>query len=62
MDLEEDQKKVYGSALGPDWSLDLTMKGANKEVKLLLIHHRIKIIYILSKQSLIKLLLSTNAK
>ena len=22
----------YGSALGPDWSLDLTMKGLNKEV------------------------------
>ena len=32
MDVEEDQKKVYGSALGPDWSLDLTMKGANKDV------------------------------
>ncbi len=32
MNLKEDQNKVYGSALGPDWSFDLAMKGQYKEV------------------------------
>ena len=30
----ENQSGSYGSALGPDWSLDLTMKGKNKEVNI----------------------------
>ncbi len=34
MNLKEDQNKVYGSALGPDWSFDLAMKGQYKEVVL----------------------------
>lgn len=32
MGLKENQNEVYGSALGPDWSFDLAMKGQNKEV------------------------------
>lgn len=32
MGIKENQNEVYGSALGPDWSFDLAMKGQNKEV------------------------------
>ncbi len=31
MVLPEDRKKVYGSALGPNWSLNMSMKGKTKE-------------------------------
>jgi len=30
MALPENQRKVYGSALGPDWSLNMSMKGTTK--------------------------------
>ena len=32
MSLEKDNQKVYGSALGPDWSSGLAMKGSTNEV------------------------------
>lgn len=34
MALPENQKKVYGSALGSDWSLNLPMIGNCQEVSL----------------------------
>lgn len=43
MNLESNRDNVYGSALGPDWSFDLAIKGAAKVLFSFL--HRIFIKY-----------------
>ncbi|CAF0735244.1 unnamed protein product [Brachionus calyciflorus] len=50
----EDKKPVTGSALGPDWSLNLLIKGANKESRKVLVEYKTEVRSIMLKEHLVE--------